>query len=147
MIQHYNPPYEQRFLSSMAFSIFQVVRVACQSCSRLQNSRVFFSKSVKKFGKRGVRVFRAQGALASHARSVSPQSRSLFSASFQTFCLTSRAYLNTQKYGLFCSLVMQLVCLHPKRKHCQLSNTFTCYQQGGLGPFMANTGYNNISHE
>ena len=30
--------------------------------------------------------------------------RSLFSASFQTFCLTARAYLNTQKYGLFCSL-------------------------------------------
>ena len=30
---------------------------------------------------------------------------SLFSASFQTFCLTARAYLNTQKYGLFCSLV------------------------------------------
>ena len=37
--------------------------------------------------------------------SVSPQSRSLFSASFQTFCLSARAYLNTQKYGLFCSLV------------------------------------------
>ena len=35
---------------------------------------------------------------------VSLQSRSLFSASFQTFCLTARAYLNTQKYGLFCSL-------------------------------------------
>ena len=28
----------------------------------------------------------------------------MFSASFQTFCLTARAYLNTQKYGLFCSL-------------------------------------------
>ena len=37
--------------------------------------------------------------------SVSPQSLSLFSASFQTFCLTARAYLNTQKYGLFCSLL------------------------------------------
>ena len=33
-----------------------------------------------------------------------PRSRSLFSASFQTFCLTTRAYLNTQKYRLFCSL-------------------------------------------
>ena len=32
-----------------------------------------------------------------------PQSRSLFSASFQTFCLTARA-LNTQKYELFRSL-------------------------------------------
>ena len=29
-----------------------------------------------------------------------------FSASFQTFCLTVRAYFNTQKYGLFCSLVV-----------------------------------------
>ena len=38
--------------------------------------------------------------------SVSPESRSLFSASFQTFCLTVRAYLSTQKYGLFCSLVV-----------------------------------------
>ena len=36
--------------------------------------------------------------------SVSPQSRSPFSASPQTFCLTVRANLNTQKYGLFCSL-------------------------------------------
>ena len=36
--------------------------------------------------------------------SVSPQSRSLFSASFQIYCLTASAYLNTQKYGLFCSL-------------------------------------------
>ena len=25
-------------------------------------------------------------------------------ALFQTFCLTALAYLNTQKYGLFCSL-------------------------------------------
>ena len=30
--------------------------------------------------------------------------RSLFSASFQTFCSTARPYLNTQKYGLFCSV-------------------------------------------
>ena len=36
--------------------------------------------------------------------SVSPQSCSPFSASLQTFCLTVRANLNTQKYGLFCSL-------------------------------------------
>ena len=79
---------------------------------RLQNGRFFFSKSLKKSVKRGVRVLRAWSARASHARracearekSVSPQSRSLFSALFQTFCLTARAYLNTQKYGLFCSL-------------------------------------------
>ena len=43
------------------------------------------------------------------AFSVSPQSRSLFSASFQTFCLTAHAYLNTQKYGLFCSLPFELL--------------------------------------
>ena len=33
--------------------------------------------------------------------SVSPQSRSPFSASLQTFCFTIRAYWNKQKYGLF----------------------------------------------
>ena len=36
--------------------------------------------------------------------SVSPKSRSLFSTSFQTLCFTARTYLNTQKYGLSCSL-------------------------------------------
>ena len=40
--------------------------------------------------------------------SVSPQSHSLFSASFQTFCLTAHAYLSRQKYGLFCSRVKSL---------------------------------------
>ena len=37
--------------------------------------------------------------------SVSPQSCSPFLTSLQTFCLTSRAYLNTQKYGMFGSLI------------------------------------------
>ena len=64
---------------------------------------VFFSKSVKKSVKRGVRVLRARSSRASHAL-LSPQSRSVFSASFQTFCSTPRAYLNTQQYGVFCSL-------------------------------------------
>ena len=48
--------------------------------------------------------------------SVSPQSRSLFSASFHTstlkfhtFCFTARAYLNTQKCVLFCSLAVYTV--------------------------------------
>ena len=40
--------------------------------------------------------------------SVSPQSHSLFPASFQTFCLTARAYLSRQKYGLVCSRVKSL---------------------------------------
>ena len=43
--------------------------------TRLQNSRFFFPKSGKKSVKRGASLTR--------------QSRSLFSASFQTFCLTS----------------------------------------------------------
>ena len=72
----------------------------------LQNSRFFFSKSVKKSMKRGVRVVCARSAQASHARSaqasharsaceasekkkkkkgVSPQFRSLFLASLQPF--------------------------------------------------------------
>ena len=70
---------------------------------------VFFSKSVKKSVKRGVRVLSARSAQASKPHtplhtpeekkiSVSPQSRSLFSASFQTFCLTARAHLKTQNY-------------------------------------------------
>ena len=65
----------------------------------LQNSRFFFLKSVKKSLKRDVRVAREPHT------PVSPLSPSLFSAPFQTFCLTARAYLNTQKYGLFCSLL------------------------------------------
>ena len=52
--------------------------------------------------------------------SVSPRSRSLFSSSFHTFCLTARAYLNTQKYGLFCSLLKN--CIEtPLYQHCMMS--------------------------
>ena len=48
--------------------------------SRLQNSRFFFSKSVKKSVKRGVRVVRARSARASHAQGrLSPVSLSVFS--------------------------------------------------------------------
>ena len=36
---------------------------------------------------------------------VTPQSRSPFSTSLQTFCLTARTYLNMQKFGLFFSLL------------------------------------------
>ena len=54
----------------------------------------FFLKISKEIGK----------ARRKSINSVSPQSHSPFSASFQTFCLTARAYLNTQKYGLFSSL-------------------------------------------
>ena len=81
---------------------------------RLQNSRGFFLKISKQNGKvwRKSLTRTKQASLtrpyraceAREKKNVSPQSRSLFSASFQTFCLTARAYLNTQKYGLFCSL-------------------------------------------
>ena len=71
--------------------------------------------------KRGVRVVCPRSAQASRARSkceasekkkkkkkkkkqrLSPVSLSVFGLS-PAFCLTARAYLNTQKYGLFCSL-------------------------------------------
>ena len=63
----------------------------------------FFLKISKEIDKAW--VLRARSARASHARpQLSPLSGSLFSASFQTFCLTARTYFNTQKYGLFCSL-------------------------------------------
>ena len=58
---------------------------------------------------------------------VSPQSHSPFSASFQTFCLTTRAYLNTQKYGLFCSLLSVLpIC----SKQALILLIADCFQNG-----------------
>ena len=57
--------------------------------ARLQNSQFFFLKISKEFGK----AWR----------------ESLFSASFQTFCFTARAYLNVQKYRLFSSLTDSMV--------------------------------------
>ena len=72
---------------------------------------VLFSKS----GNCSLRISHARSARVSHARifSVFPQSRSPFSASLQTFCLTAHAYLNTNiKYGLFWSLrITQPRCL------------------------------------
>ena len=103
------------FFKSWCHVQFIISSICCASPIdfRLQNSRFFLSKSVKKSVKRGVRVLRVRSARASHARracdtrekkSVSPQSRSMFSALFKTFFRTARAYLNKQKYGLFCSL-------------------------------------------
>ena len=57
---------------------------------RLQNNR-FFLKISKEIGK----ASRKSLARAKRASLTRP-SRSLFSASFQTFCLTARAYLNTK---------------------------------------------------
>ena len=65
----------------------------------------FFLKISKEIGKAWRKsLTRAKRASLTRPSGVSPQSRSLFSASSQAFCLTARAYLNTQKYGLFCSL-------------------------------------------
>ena len=64
------------------------------ACERLDCKTVGFSLKISK----------EIGKAWRKSLTVSPQSCSVFSASFQTFCLTARAYLNTQKYGLFCSL-------------------------------------------
>ena len=89
--------------------------VACDLTSnsdRLPKSRVFFPKTRKKSAKCGVPESYARearepytpvGHVRCNVRRLS-QSRSPFSASFQTFCFTTRAYFKTPKYGLFCSL-------------------------------------------
>ena len=77
---------------------------------RLQNSR-FFLKISKKV-KCGVRVLRARSARASHARGA-PQSRSLFSTSFQTFCwLLARAWIhkNTDCFEVYSKLSFLSTC-------------------------------------
>ena len=54
----------------------------------------FFSKSVKKSATRGVRALRARSARASHARSVSPQSRSqALSLALRLFSACSRPFV------------------------------------------------------
>ena len=63
------------------------------ACERLDCKTVGFSLKISK----------EIGKAWRKSLTVSPQSCSVFSASFQTFCLAARAYLNTQKYGLFCS--------------------------------------------
>ena len=62
----------------------------------------FFLKIRKEMGKAWHKSF----TRASHTCEASLPSLALFSASFQTFCLTVRAHLKMQKYGLFCNLVL-----------------------------------------
>ena len=67
----------------------------------------FFLKISKKIGKawrKSCTRARQEKKKTTIRGSVSPQARSLCSASFQTFCLTARPYLNIQKYELFCCL-------------------------------------------
>ena len=66
-----------------------------------------FPKISKEIGKAWRKsLTRAKHASLTRPTGLSPVS--LFSASFQTFCLTARAYLNKQKYRLFCSLLFYL---------------------------------------
>ena len=52
--------------------------------------------------------------------SVSPQSCSLFSASFHTFCLTARAYLNTKKKDCF-AVYSRSILMYSFLEGCQQS--------------------------
>ena len=75
----------------------------CSQARWLKNSRFFFLKISKEIGK-GWRKTLSCAKLASLERPTDVWGERLFSATFQTFCLTAHACLNTQKYGLFCSL-------------------------------------------
>ena len=77
-------------------------------CLVLRLQSVFSSKSVKKSVTCGVRVLCARTARASHAlRACEAREKkaSLLSLALCFQPLTARAYLNTQKYRLFCSLL------------------------------------------
>ena len=67
----------------------------------------FFLKISKEFGK-AWRKSLTRAKRASLTRP--PQSRSLFSALFQTFCLTARAYLNKQKIRIVLQSIVELKC-------------------------------------
>ena len=58
----------------------------------------FFLKISKEIGKAWCKII-------TRAKRASLPRLTLFSTSFQTFRLTARAYLNKQKYELFCSLI------------------------------------------
>ena len=65
-----------------------------------KQSGFFFLKISKEIGKAWCkRVLRARRACEA--------SLFFFKLFFQTFCLTARGYLNTQKYGLFCRLAQK----------------------------------------
>ena len=105
------------------------------SCSlhRLQNTRVFFSKSVKKSVKRAVRVLRTRSARASlqgvRGKSVSPQvSLSVFSLVPDPFVwLLAHTWIrkNTDCFAVY--------SLHLKKIHfLQLQKNYQSTKQNGL---------------
>ena len=77
------------------------LRKSAWEAREIAKQSVFFSKSVKKSVKRGVRVLRARSASLKR-----PYVLSVFSlARSRTFVwLLARTWILTQKYGLFCSL-------------------------------------------
>ena len=84
----------KKYCPQLVLSVYNDTQIKVHFFPRLENSR-FFLKISKEISK----VWRK-----SLARASLTWSHSLFSASFQPFCLTACAYLNTQKYGLFCGL-------------------------------------------
>ena len=84
----------------------------------------FFLKIIKEIGVCCVNLTLAK---CTSCVAVSPQSHAPFSASFQTFCLTPHWYLNTQKYGLYCSLLSVLpIC----SKQALILLIADCFQNG-----------------
>ena len=83
-----------------------------QYINRPPNSRSFLKIS-KEIGK----AWHKSLTRAKCASLTRPQG--VFSALFQTFCLTARTYLNMQKYGLFCSLLLKL---HRNHKGASLNS-------------------------
>ena len=120
------PPYHHCVLCCVMTTVSLTLPLSLQ-CSRLQNSRVFFSKSVKKQAKCGVRVLRARDSHALRKKNrlsvfhiffpyfqrLSPVSLSVFSL-VPDLLFDFRSYLNTKKYGLFCSLTVLPFSLRQK---------------------------------
>ena len=89
-------------------AVFNLTTCIGRFHTRLQNIWSFFSKSVKKSVKRGVEPHTRE-------KNVCPQSHSPFSASFQTFCLTARAY-NTDCFAVSLPSHMRRVIFQRRRE-------------------------------
>ena len=136
------PPYHHCVLCCVMTTLSLTLPLSLQ-CSRLQKRRVFFSKSVKKQAKCGVRVLRARRLTRPEKKNrlsvfhiffpyfqrLSPVSLSVFSL-VPDLLFDFRAYLNTQKYGLFCSLTVlpssltQKIQILSERSYQNVGRTF-----------------------
>ena len=105
--------FQLRLQNSPYFCVFKYARAVKQKVwNEAENGERDWGERLK------IRTVRFAYVIFVRITRFSPQSRSLFSASFQTFCLTARAYLNTQKYGLFCSLKLHLSSLAKSPNQC-----------------------------